>query len=139
MLAYAANGGELRGARFESRYPDADAATEALAEFLAGAAKPRYWERVGVDLRAGKLRLIFVADAIPRMSVASPAAIAAPGNMRIVATGFQTARLSGAPRRRAPAQVSSGASACPGRAAEPSHAGRFNEVAPSPRATPRWP
>jgi hypothetical protein len=71
MLDYAANGAELWGlgkirAAFESRYQDAEAAAQALAEFLRAAEEPeRYWERVGVNLRAGKLRLIFVADVIP--------------------------------------------------------------------------
>jgi hypothetical protein len=73
MLDYAANGAELWGlekirAPFESRYQDADAeaAAQALAEFLRAAEEPeRYWERVGVNLRAGKLRLILVADVIP--------------------------------------------------------------------------
>jgi hypothetical protein len=71
MLDYAANGAELWGlekirAAFESRYQDVEAAAQALAEFLRAAEEPeRYWERVGVNLRAGKLRLIFVADVIP--------------------------------------------------------------------------
>lgn len=71
MLDYAANGVELWGlekirAAFESRYPDAEAAASALAERIPGAEEPeRYWERVGVNLKAGKLRLIFVADVIP--------------------------------------------------------------------------
>jgi hypothetical protein len=71
MLDYAANGAELWGlekirATFESRYPDAEAAARALAESIPAAEEPeRYWERVGVNLRAGKLRLIFVADVIP--------------------------------------------------------------------------
>lgn len=71
MLDYAANGAEFWGlekirAAFESRYQDADAASRALAEFFPAAEEPeRYWERVGVNLRAGKLRLMFVADVIP--------------------------------------------------------------------------
>jgi hypothetical protein len=71
MLDYAANGAELWGLEkirtaFESRYQEAEEAAEALAEFLRGAEEPeRYWQRVGVNLRAGRLRLIFVADVIP--------------------------------------------------------------------------
>lgn len=71
MLDYAANGAELWGLEkirtaFESQYEAPDVATQALAEFLGAAEEPeRYWDRVGVNLRAGKLRLIFVADAIP--------------------------------------------------------------------------
>ena len=71
MLDYAANGAEFWGlekirAAYESRYQDADAASRALAEFFPAAEEPeRYWERVGVNLRAGKLRLMFVADVIP--------------------------------------------------------------------------
>ena len=71
MLDYAANGAELWGLEkirttFESRYPDAEAAARALAESIPAAEDPeRYWERVGVNLTAGKLRLIFVADDIP--------------------------------------------------------------------------
>ena len=71
MLDYAANGAEFWGLEkirtaFESRYPDAEAAARELAEFLPAAEeRERYWERVGVNLKAGKLRLIFVADVIP--------------------------------------------------------------------------
>jgi len=71
MLDYAANGAELWGLEkirtaFESGYQNADQAAEALVAFLAGAEEPEhYWERVGVNLKAGKLRLIFVADVMP--------------------------------------------------------------------------
>jgi hypothetical protein len=71
MLDYAANGAEFWGhekirAAFESRYQDAEAAAQALTKsFPAVDDLERYWERVGVNLKAGKLRLIFVADVIP--------------------------------------------------------------------------
>jgi hypothetical protein len=71
MLDYAANGAEFWGLEkirtaFESRYPDAEAAARKLSEvFLRRDEPDRYWERVGVNLGAGKLRLIFVADVIP--------------------------------------------------------------------------
>ena len=71
MLDYAANGAEFWGLEkirtaFESRYPDAEAAARKLSEVVPPGDEPeRYWERVGVNLGAGKLRLIFVADVIP--------------------------------------------------------------------------
>jgi hypothetical protein len=71
MLDYAANGAEFWGLEkirtaFESRYPDAEAASRKLSEVVPPEDDPeRYWERVGVNLGAGKLRLIFVADVIP--------------------------------------------------------------------------
>jgi hypothetical protein len=71
MLDYAANGAEFWGLEkirtaFESRYPNAEAAARKLSEVIPSEDDPeRYWERVGVNLGAGKLRLIFVADVIP--------------------------------------------------------------------------
>lgn len=71
MLDYAANGAELWGpeqlrAAFESRYHEPEEAIATLAEFLGAEGDPeRFWEQVGVNLRAGRLRLVFVADVIP--------------------------------------------------------------------------
>ena len=71
MLDYAANGAEFWGLEkirtaFESRYPDPETAARKLSEVVPPTDEPeRYWERVGVNLGAGKLRLIFVADVIP--------------------------------------------------------------------------
>ena len=71
MLDYAANGAEFWGLErirtaFESRYPDAETAARKLSEVVPPEDDPEsYWERVGVNLGAGKLRLIFVADVIP--------------------------------------------------------------------------
>lgn len=68
MLDYAANGSavwsqESIRASFEASTPDSE---EVLDDFLGeGAGSDQFWERVGLNLRAGKLRLVFVADAIP--------------------------------------------------------------------------
>lgn len=67
MLDYAANAvtywkiEELR-VRFESQHGDPDAI---LQERLGVASSAEFWERVETNLRAGKIRMIFVADEIP--------------------------------------------------------------------------
>lgn len=72
MLDYAANAstywdaGALR-ASFEERFSDPDGASEELAEFLEGELDPEsFWEEVAGNLQDRNLRLIFVADRIPR-------------------------------------------------------------------------
>jgi len=72
MLDYAANASSywaLEGIRtaFESRHDDVDQAEHVMLEFLGGDtdAADGFWERVGVNLQARKLRLVFVADEIP--------------------------------------------------------------------------
>lgn len=68
MLDYAANGaavwsGESIRASFEASNEDPDAALE---RFLEGAVGPeKFWETVSLNLKAGRLRLVFVADSIP--------------------------------------------------------------------------
>lgn len=71
LLDYAANASAFWGvekirAAFERRHRDSTEAAAALAELLGEEDDPeRYWDSVAVNLRAGKLRLIFVADVIP--------------------------------------------------------------------------
>lgn len=74
MLDYAANAAaywdvaDLR-AQFEQRHADGDAALAAMRDVLGDGWETdadAYWERVDSNLRAGRLRLVFVADAIPR-------------------------------------------------------------------------
>jgi len=72
MLDYAANASSywaLDGIKsaFESRYEDAEGAERAVLELLGGDtdAAAGFWERVGVNLQARRLRLVFVADEIP--------------------------------------------------------------------------
>ena len=72
MLDYAANAsaywdaGRLR-ASFESRFEDADAAETELSEFVEGEYEPEeFWDAVAANLDERHLRLIFVADRIPR-------------------------------------------------------------------------
>lgn len=70
LLDYAANGvrywpeGSLRE-QFERTAGGPDAADEAFAEFLPGEDVQAFWDRVEDNLRAGQLRLVFVADRIP--------------------------------------------------------------------------
>jgi hypothetical protein len=71
LLDYAANASAFWGvekirAAFEARDGGADAAVDRLTAFLGEAADPeRFWNSVAVNLGAGRLRLIFVADVIP--------------------------------------------------------------------------
>jgi hypothetical protein len=71
LLDYAANASAFWGvekirAAFEARDGGPAAAAERLAEFLGEEADPeRFWSSVAVNLGAGRLRLIFVADVIP--------------------------------------------------------------------------
>lgn len=72
LLDYAANGSAVRDretirSRFEARCSDLGKTSEAvLNEFLGVEADAAaFWERVGTNLSAGKLRLVFVADQIP--------------------------------------------------------------------------
>jgi hypothetical protein len=72
MLDYAANAVaywpvESLRARFESRCETEGLDPEAtLSEFLGPEGVPEnYWERVKTNLLAGRLRLVFVADAVP--------------------------------------------------------------------------
>jgi hypothetical protein len=71
LLDYAANAAAFWGLdkirpAFEARHEDADAAATALEAFLAGDEEPeRFWSSVDVNLTAGRLRLIFVADKTP--------------------------------------------------------------------------
>jgi hypothetical protein len=71
MLDYAANAvvywpaEEIR-ARFMARHANADDADRELLSFLAEDGEPEaFWNRVKTNLQAGKVRMIFVADAIP--------------------------------------------------------------------------
>jgi hypothetical protein len=71
LLDYAANASAFWGvdkirAAFETRHGDPAEAAASLAALLGGDEDPeRFWTSVGVNLKAGKLRLIFVADEIP--------------------------------------------------------------------------
>ena len=68
MLDYAANGSAIWSqekirASFETGRSDPEGD---LGQFLAGEVDPAdYWERVSLNLKAGRLRLVFVADRIP--------------------------------------------------------------------------
>lgn len=54
-------------AAFESRFPTPDAATAELERFLGDAGDPdHFWDAVDLNLKARRLRLVFVADAIPQ-------------------------------------------------------------------------
>jgi hypothetical protein len=67
MLDYAANAvaywpvADIR-ARFEAGRPDAD---QVLAEVTETETADKFWEAVDRNLRAGKIRMVFVADVIP--------------------------------------------------------------------------
>jgi hypothetical protein len=72
MLDYAANAssywdaGTLR-ASFESRFSDPDSAADELAAFTEGEMDADdFWEAVAGNLKDRRLRLVFVADRIPR-------------------------------------------------------------------------
>jgi len=71
LLDYAANASafwsvEKIRAAFETRLGDPSEAAASLETLLGGEEDPeRFWTSVGVNLKAGKLRLIFVADEIP--------------------------------------------------------------------------
>lgn len=71
LLDYAANASVFWGlakiqAAYESRFDTPEDAVAELESFLGGDVDPdRFWENVAVNLKARKLRLIFVADAIP--------------------------------------------------------------------------
>jgi hypothetical protein len=71
LLDYAANAAVFWGpdkirAAFESRYRDPEDAAARLEAFLGNGSDPeRFWAAVGVNLKAGNLRLIFVADEVP--------------------------------------------------------------------------
>jgi hypothetical protein len=68
MLDYAANAvmywpAEKIRAEFEAGSDDAD---EKLDELLEGDSDPEeFWEKVGTNLKVGRIRMVFVADAIP--------------------------------------------------------------------------
>ena len=71
LLDYAANASAFWGlekirAAFEARHRDPAEAAASLAAHLGDEEDPeRFWSSVGVNLQAGRLRLIFVADEIP--------------------------------------------------------------------------
>jgi len=71
MLDYAANAVvywpiEALRAQFERNYPTAEQAEQALTGLLLGESEPeQFWQRVRENLQAGKVRMVFVADAIP--------------------------------------------------------------------------
>jgi hypothetical protein len=71
LLDYAANASafwsvEKIRAAFEARHSHTAEADAGLAELLGDDQDPeRFWMSVGVNLKAGRLRLIFVADEIP--------------------------------------------------------------------------
>lgn len=72
MLEYAANAsaywdaGGLRSS-FESRFPDVETANDALSEFIEDDLEAEeFWDAVSDNLKERRLRLIFVADHIPR-------------------------------------------------------------------------
>lgn len=71
LLDYAANASVSWGlskiqAAFEGRHNSPEDAQVSLESFLAGDDTPeRFWESVDVNLNAGRLRLVFVADEIP--------------------------------------------------------------------------
>lgn len=70
MLDYAANGvkhwppGSLR-VRYEETAGSVSHAEEVFDQFLPGHSPEYFWEEVENNLRAGRLRLVFVADRIP--------------------------------------------------------------------------
>lgn len=70
MLDYAANGvkhwpeGSLKE-RFETTAGGPDQAQEQFDSFLPDHDMPEFWDQVETNLRAGLLRLVFVADVIP--------------------------------------------------------------------------
>ncbi|HMT06316.1 MAG: hypothetical protein KDB48_05295 [Solirubrobacterales bacterium] len=72
MLDYAANGSavwsqESIRTSFESGAErDGRNAETELADFLGDEDPERFWNRVGANLRLGRLRLVFVADEVPR-------------------------------------------------------------------------
>lgn len=72
MLDYAANAASFWGVAsirtaFELRQGGEDEAELAVLAFVEGAidSVEEFWDRVGVNLQAGKLRVVFVADEIP--------------------------------------------------------------------------
>jgi hypothetical protein len=70
LLDYAANASAFWGLEkiraFETRHGDPIEAAASLAGLIGSDEDPeRFWALVGVNLKAGKLRLIFVADEIP--------------------------------------------------------------------------
>jgi hypothetical protein len=71
LLDYAANASAFWGLEkirtaFENRHADPDEAAASLGKLLGGEEDPeRFWAAVGVNLTAGRLRLMFVADEIP--------------------------------------------------------------------------
>ena len=71
LLDYAANASAFWGlekirAAFEARHGDPIEAAASVASLIGSDEDPeRFWASVGVNLKAGKLRLIFVADEIP--------------------------------------------------------------------------
>jgi hypothetical protein len=71
LLEYAGNASAFWGmqrlrAEFEARHPNAAEAAAHLAGLLGEDEDPdQFWETVAVNLSAGRLRLIFVADVIP--------------------------------------------------------------------------
>jgi len=71
MLDYAAiasaywDAGQLRTS-FESRFADAEAATDELSVFIEDDFEPEtFWDAVAANLKERRLRLVFVADRIP--------------------------------------------------------------------------
>ncbi len=70
MLDYAANGvrywpeGSMRS-QFERTAGGLESAAEIFADFLPDGDMPEFWDLVENNLRAGELRLVFVADQIP--------------------------------------------------------------------------
>lgn len=71
LLDYAANGleywpsGELRRA-LEATVGSADAAEAAVEELTGGMDPDEFWQLVDANLRRGRLRLVILADSIPR-------------------------------------------------------------------------
>lgn len=70
LLDYAANGvrywpqGSMRE-QFERTAGGPEAAIEAFTDFLPATDMQEFWDQVETNLRAGELRLVFVADRIP--------------------------------------------------------------------------
>ena len=94
-------------ARFRARHPNEEDADAELLCFLAGDNEPdAFWNRVKTNLQAGKVRMIFVADAVPPElkriveflnQQMNPAEVLALELRQYVGEGFENA---GAPRDR---------------------------------------
>ena len=118
MLDYAANAVvywpvETLRAQFEAACGDTRGPDEVLMEFLGPDSDPeQFWQQTKTNLQAGKLRLVFVADAIPvelkrvvefLNSQMDPAEVLAVELKQYTGQGIRTLvpRVVGRPRSRA--------------------------------------